>query len=155
MSKAKAIKLMRDQIDKKLKQLKTTAVPPPKTGWIRTIRKALGLSQASLAHKLGITPQSLVDIEKNEQSGKVSLQTLKRVADVLDCDVHYSIVPRKSLEQKVRDQALTAAKEIVGRTQLHMTLEDQRTNNKFQETRIKELAEELIRNNDKKIWEIK
>lgn len=146
---------MREQLDRKLKPVKAARVAPPKEGWIRSIREALGITQATLARKLGITAQSLVDIEKNEQSGKVSLQTLKRVAEVLDCEVLYSIVPRDTLEQKVQEQAFSAAKQIVERTSLHMSLENQDPSRKFKEQRIKELAEEMIRNNDKKIWEVK
>ena len=155
MKKAPSNKLMREQLDRKFKPLKAGKVSQPKEGWIRSIREALGVPQAALARKLGIAAQSLVDIEKNEQNGTVSLQTLKRVAEALDCEVLYSMVPLRTLEQKVEEQALSAAKQIVERTSLHMSLEDQEPGTKFQETRIKELAEELIRNNDKRIWEIK
>jgi hypothetical protein len=48
---------------------------------------------------------------------------------------------------------MAKAREIVQRTNLHMSLEAQGTNSKFQEEQIREIAEDLVRTQDRRLWE--
>ena len=48
-------------------------VQPP-TGWVRALRVALGISLEQLGRKLGITKQSMQDIEKREQDGSITIR---------------------------------------------------------------------------------
>jgi hypothetical protein len=48
---------------------------------------------------------------------------------------------------------LESARKILGRTALHMNLEAQATSPAFQEDQIKETADDLIRNLDRRLWE--
>ncbi len=49
-----------------------------------------GLSQRALAHKIGISPSDLSKIERGEQN--TTIQTLYKIADVLNKDVKISFV---------------------------------------------------------------
>jgi predicted DNA-binding mobile mystery protein A len=145
--------IQREQLDRRLERLKEKSSPPPGSGWIRAIRESLGMSSTQLAKRLGITKQSLGRIEKNEISGAVTIETLKRVANALDCDLHIALVPRTSLHSIIEKRALEVASKVVARTAIHMDLEKQGTDASFQQKRVKELADELIRTGDHRLWE--
>jgi predicted DNA-binding mobile mystery protein A len=101
--------------------------PAPKSGWIRAIRTALGMTQQQLANRMGITAQSAFRLEGNERDGTIRLDSLRRAADALDCDVVYLLVPRAgSLEQAVRERAAKVLDQQRGAVDTTMSLEDQR-----------------------------
>ena len=83
----------------------------PPAGWIRAIRQALGMSQAELGDRLNITQSALGQLEVREADGSATLSTMARVADQLDCDFVYAVVPRgdRTLEQVVHDKAQAVA----------------------------------------------
>ncbi|CAN5414204.1 hypothetical protein BH10BAC5_BH10BAC5_18780 [soil metagenome] len=49
----------------------------PEQGWIKTIRKALGMSQQQLAVKLRKTKQSVFELERREEEGAITLKIFK------------------------------------------------------------------------------
>src|SRR5437879_2278381 len=77
----------------------------PHRGWIRAIRDALGMSSAELAARLGVSQQTVADFERTEAQDTIRIETLRKVADALDCDLAYFLVPRMPLEDEVREQA--------------------------------------------------
>jgi len=111
------------------------------------------MSSTQLAKKLGITKQGLQNIEASERKGTISVSTLRRVAQVLGCEVKLTLLPQQSLEAMIRQRAYEKARKILERTALHMNLEDQGTSSAFQEDQLRETAEELIRNRDRSLWE--
>ena len=85
---------------------------PPGGGWARAIREALGMTQGQLAQRLGITRQSLQDLERAEANRRITLNSLDRLAKAIDCRLVYALVPEKgSLEdmRARRAQALADA----------------------------------------------
>lgn len=73
----------------------------PRCGWTKTIRLALGMSSKALGVRLGMTAQGVRNLEQGEANGTLSLNTLTRLANGLDCEVHYVLVPRTSLVEQV------------------------------------------------------
>jgi predicted DNA-binding mobile mystery protein A len=71
------------------------AVRPVK-GWLRTVRSALNLTQGFVAEKLHIKRQALAQLEDAEVRGAITLGSLERAANAMDCDLVYFIVPRES-----------------------------------------------------------
>jgi predicted DNA-binding mobile mystery protein A len=112
----------------------------PHGGWVRAIREALGMRAEDLADRMGISQPSLSRLESNERIGTVQLDTLQRAADALECDVVYALVPRRSLDEMVNDQARTRALERLGRVAHTMALEDQALSNEQLERRVRDLA---------------
>jgi len=95
--KAKHKKLVREQLDETLKRfepLKTLA--PPGRGWIRAIRDALGMTGEQLAIHLHTNKQRIARIEQDEKPGKVTIKTLRSVAEAMDCIFVYGFVPSAS-----------------------------------------------------------
>jgi predicted DNA-binding mobile mystery protein A len=95
-----------NQLSQALEALRTSAtLPPPPDGWLQTIRRALGMRTEQLAARLGISQPSVVRAEDRERTGAISLGTLRRVANALDCDVVYVLMPRTALVDTVRARA--------------------------------------------------
>jgi len=84
-------------------------VATPRCGWTKTIRLAMGMSSQALGARLGMTAQGIRKLEQGEANGTISLNTLAKLAQGLDCDVHYMLVPRTSLIEQVllRTRAVT------------------------------------------------
>lgn len=70
------------------------AVRPAK-GWLRSIREGLGWPRRVVAEKLNISPAAVRDFEEGELTETISLRTLRRTADALDCDVVITLVARE------------------------------------------------------------
>ncbi|MBC7577239.1 MAG: mobile mystery protein A [Tardiphaga sp.] len=122
---------------------------PPK-GWIRAIRDAFGMSSEQLARRVSLRSQSIDDWEKSEASGSISLNTLRRAADALDCTLVYALVPRTSLEHAVNSRARRIATRELGRVAHTMKLEDQTTADSDPDEQIAEYIRANIKDRD--IW---
>ena len=89
-------------------------------GW-----RTLGMSAEQLGRCLNMTRQVVIDLEKREAAQAVSLASLRKAADALECDVVMALVPRDSLENAVRQQARRKALEERNRLVHTMRLEGQ------------------------------
>jgi predicted DNA-binding mobile mystery protein A len=103
------------------------ALARPPHGWIRAVRDALGMSAAALAARLGTTGGAVIRLEQSEATDRVRLDTLRRAAGALDCDLVYLLVPRRKLTAVVRERARELARTHVAAVQQTMRLEDQAT----------------------------
>lgn len=97
----------------------------PRSGWVRAIRMALGMSQQALAGRLGISGPAVAKLEKAELEGGITIGKLAEVARALDCTLVYALVPNSSLEENVQTQARRVAAETIGYVGTTMALEDQ------------------------------
>lgn len=97
----------------------------PHGGWIRAIREGLGMTAGDLAERLGVTQPTVTRMEQSERTERIQLETLRRVADALGCELVYALVPRQSLEETVTARARALARERLGRVEHTMALEDQ------------------------------
>ena len=79
--------------------------PTPPRGWIRAIRDSLGMSGTELAARMGVGQSTVSGLEHSEVQGTIRLDTLRRAADSLGCDLVYYLSPRTTLEATVRQQA--------------------------------------------------
>jgi predicted DNA-binding mobile mystery protein A len=118
--------LQRRQLDKQLgpKALLRSVKRPPR-GWIGTVRASLGMSTRQLAQRLQITQQAVPQLEESERSEAITLASLRKVADALDCEVVLAFVPRTSLEATVDKQARAKARQMRRRVAHTMDLEAQ------------------------------
>ncbi len=151
----KAQKLIREQLDKKISRcanIDETFIPS--NGWIYSIRKALNISLRQLGKRLGITPQSVREIEERERMGTISLKVLRQVAKALDMKLVYVFLPNESsLEQMIEKRAREVAREIVNRTSVSMHLENQGLSDREIEKAIKEKAQELKNEIPPYLWD--
>jgi len=127
--------------------------PPPGRGWVQAIRSALGMTLAQLARRVGVAVPTLAKIERGEQAGTVSLNTLKRVAQALDCDLVYALIPRKPLRQKLRDRAEEIARRRLARVSHSMSLEAQQVSGKARDRQLELLTREILEKQPRDLWD--
>lgn len=152
MSVQKTInKQYRGIVDRAASQLSGVQKPPE--GWVVTVRKALGISGAQLARRLGVSRASVSQTEKNELSGSVTLKHMQGTAEALGCRFVYAIVPVDSIEDVIRDQAEQKATKLVRRASGHMALESQSLPPEKNKEEIARLRDELIRDMPSDFWE--
>jgi predicted DNA-binding mobile mystery protein A len=151
----KTQKLILDQIDRKILQLKKIEdLSIPSSGWIYAIRQALGMSLRQLGNKMGITPQSVKEIEEREKNGTISLNVLKQFGKSMDLKLVYGYIPvHDSLEKIIENRAQEIAREIVNRTSISMKLEDQENNPKRIRKAISDKTKEIIVEMPKYLWD--
>jgi predicted DNA-binding mobile mystery protein A len=132
--------------------IKEVAVPP--TGWIKAIRTAIGMSMQQLGNKLSVSRQGILDIEKREKDGFITIRSLKEIGRALDMQLVYGFVPNDgTLDSLIEKRATELATKIVLRTSNTMKLEDQGNTNKRIKKAIKERAEEIKNEMPKILWD--
>lgn len=140
------------QLDEKLVPLRQALPSVPRGGWIKSIRTALGMSSVQLAERLGVLQSTVSRLEKSECDGTVTLSSLRKAAEALDCEVRYVLVPRGSLEEKVRARATEIAAEDLGRVRRTMALEDQLPGDDASREQQEERRDELLRGSWRNLW---
>lgn len=83
------------------------------------------MSAADLAHRIGVSPAAVTKLEASEREDRIRLDTLRRAAEALDCDVVYALVPRRSLEDTVRRRADVVVSRELSTIETTMSLEGQ------------------------------
>lgn len=133
-------------------QLAAKVLSRPRVGWIKLIRTALGMGVGDLAERLGVLPSTVTRMETSEKEGSVTLTTLGKAAEALNCDVVYALVPREPLESQVQNRAREIATWIAKRTQATMNLELQGlTEKQFYELIDRQTAEIA---ESRKLWKV-
>jgi len=147
-------KLVRSQIDETLDKLKVLKYfNPPPFGWIKAIRTGLGMSGRQLANRVGVTKQSISRIEQDEVTGSITIKTLRKVAEGLDCVLVYGFVPRTSLEDTVKKRSEEVARERIQRINQTMTLEKQDIKSESVEKIVEEDIKKMVENMPRNLWD--
>lgn len=142
------------QLDQQLLALKANhAEAVPSEGWVRSIRKALGMTVKQLAKRLHVDPSRVVKIETSELEGAVTLRTMHQTAEQLHCHFAYQFIPQISLENYVRNRARELAETAVKRTAHTMDLESQSVEKKWLEEQIVEMTQSLLQKSWRHLWE--
>ncbi len=85
------------ELDRALKPYLTARrVYRPLGGWLRTVRKVLGLSAAEMARDLQVCPSAVFQMERAEWNDTISLRRLEKAAMAMSCRLVYAIVPFQS-----------------------------------------------------------
>jgi predicted DNA-binding mobile mystery protein A len=147
-------KLIREQLDQALKRFKVLqAMNIPPKGWMRAIRDALGMNGRQFAQRMSVSPARISKMESDEVAGAVTLKTLQRAAEALDCRLVYGLVPRTTLEDSVKKQIAVYAEQRFNRISHTMALEDQELTAAEKKKARKAMEEELLRNIPKSLWD--
>jgi predicted DNA-binding mobile mystery protein A len=104
--------------------------PRPATGWLASIREALGLTLEEIGRRIHASRQAVQQFEKAEAGDRITLAALRRVAEAMGCELKYALVPKagsftEHAERSTRDHA----KRDVERVMHTMMLEDQKPEN--------------------------
>lgn len=144
----------RRQIDNRFNTLgNLDAFARPPRGWVKAIREALGMTAAQLGKRLGVSQQRALTLEKAEASGALTLESLERAAQALDCRLVYALVPRKPLAALVADRAARRAGNQLRSTGHSMVLEAQGVDRADEEAQRERLTRQLIDSAGSALWD--
>ena len=153
----KKLKNQRLIIEKKIrpwKKLRMEKRPP--SGWLKAVRGALGINTRQLAKICGVQHSSILRIEKSEIQDKISIESLKKIASAMHCQLVYAIVPKtgyNSLEKIIDHQAELLVHKLIKKADHTMQLEAQGISSKEIKNQIRKLTDELKDKMDPRIWE--
>ncbi len=148
-------KLILDQTDSKIKSFITVKkVIAPSSGWVHAIRLSLGMSLKQLGRRMNMTAQSVKEIEEREKAGTISVNVLRQFGTSLNMKFIYGFIPQRgSLTEMIEHRAYEMAKEIVLRTSVNMSLEEQKNTEKRLRKAIDEKALEIQQEMPKYLWD--
>ncbi|MAS08231.1 MAG: transcriptional regulator [Ahrensia sp.] len=138
-------------VDRAGRQLAGLATPSG--GWLATARKALGMSGADVARRMGVTRAAIHQAERNEADGAITLRQMEKLAAAIGGKFVYAIVLEDTVEDAIRAQARRKAENRVRRAGVHMALEDQALSLDETARRIDELARQLARDMPPGFWD--
>ncbi|MET0066226.1 MAG: mobile mystery protein A [Candidatus Thiodiazotropha sp.] len=143
-------KQYREHITRVRHQLKDLTMPSE--GWLRTARKALGMSGAQLARRLGVTRAMVSNTERAEQDGGVTLKTLQNMAQAMDCRLVYAIIPEQEIEAILQARAYKKAREQVMAAGVQMALEAQTLSQDKLDEQVQRLARDILEKRGSQLW---
>lgn len=124
----------------------------PQGGWARAVREALGMTAAALARRLGMSHAGVRKLERNEAEDAITLASLRKLANALDCELQYALVPRTSLEQTLKNRAVQIARERLRPVSHSMSLEDQSVETSSSQLQLELLAKEILDGSRREFW---
>ena len=139
--------IFRRSYQKKFDTLKKVVIEIPPQGWLRTIRELLGMTTTQFAKKIGVSQPRVFNMEKNEKKLKIS--TMEKIADSLNCDFVYAIVPRENIDDIIYNQAKREALKILKNVNRNIGLENQSIDS---EELLEDVIKELLNGNIARIW---
>lgn len=121
-----------EQLDRRFADLKpfVSAAVRPTRGWIRAIRDGLGMTTGQLAQRMGVKQPRIIELEKGEASGKITVQSLERAAEAMGCRLVYALVPKRPLSDVLDERATLLANQQLASIEQTMRLENQSVTNR-------------------------
>jgi predicted DNA-binding mobile mystery protein A len=149
-------KLIRSQLDKKLAFLRNFASSGvPQSGWIKTIREALGISSFQLGKRSALDQSRISRLEKAEKTGNLKLSSLQKIAKGLRMEFVYGFVPEGTLEEMVNARAKVIALNRMKRLNDTMSLEKQGLSDEEQKKAFEDMVEKILVDQPKDFWDDK
>lgn len=119
---------------------------------MRTIRKALGMSGTQLADRLGLSRNRISVLERKEAEGDVTLTQLRELAEQLNCDLTYALIPRKPIEEIIEDRATEIAIQSLDTNSQNMFLEAQSIDKEAQTRLMEQIKKDIIASGGRILW---
>lgn len=144
MKTPKDQKIITKQVSRRLEEMKEISSKAQGIqSWIDYVRAGLGMTLAQLAQRVGVSQATLSGSIKSEKEGRITINKLKDIANAMECELVYGFVPKKKIEDIIRDQAVRKTMSLMKETETHMSLEDQKVKISKEE-RLNDLVEERI-----------
>jgi len=137
-----------EQLDRRFDELRrlTDAAARPSRGWVHAIREALGMTTGQLAKRLRVQQPRVIELERGEANGKITMQTLERAAEALGCRLVYVLIPTERLADTLESRTRLMAERYLSAVEHSMRLEGQEVSNKAQRKEsLRKLMGELLR----------
>lgn len=148
--------IQREQTRKQVDQAARVArLGRPASGWIHTVRTALGMSGAALSKRLGGGRTMAANLERYEREERVTLKNMREAAEALGCRFVYAIVPPEgqTIESLVEAQARSRAARVLRNVNVHMGLEGQQLGQEDARAELDRLTRELMQQPSRDFWD--
>ena len=132
-------------------RLADTKIPPE--GWLASIRKAIGMSGPQLAKRLHLTKAAVYQAERKELEGAISIKQLQKLAQSMNSQLVYAIIPNKTVNEIVFDQAKVKAESLVQQASIQMSLEQQSLSEEQIQEEIIRVAQEIASEMPSDLWD--
>ncbi|MEQ1663259.1 MAG: mobile mystery protein A [Thiobacillus sp.] len=144
----------RRQLDKRLSTpVRLEALARPPRGWVKAIREALGMTSAQLARRMGVSQPRVFTLEQAETRGAITLDSLERAAQALDCRLVYALVPRQPLDTLIEERARLLAKKRMMIASHSMALEAQGIDKGDENEQFRQLVRQITEKAGSGLWE--
>ena len=111
------------------------------------------MTQGQLASRLGISRQSVQDLELAEAERRTTLESLDRLATAMRCRVVYALVPIEgSLDEMRTARARAQAEKMMGPVAHSMAMESQAVPSNVRERQLQMLMDELLGGAARNLW---
>ena len=111
------------------------------------------MSAAQLAARLNVTRQTIRDLEQSEATGKITVDSLNKLASAMGCRVIYALVPEKPLDEMQRERAKKIADSLVMPVSHSMKLEAQSISERDEQRQKDRVVRKLLAGNPRKLWD--
>jgi len=142
--------LMLRQLERRFQPMRSQ-IFVPRMGWIKMIRELYQMSAEQLARAAGMSRVSISQFEKTEADKTIKLGNLYKIADALNCDLLYALVPRVPVEEYLKEHARKHAREMIMNIAKTMALEDQAVSDEELKRLYEDTLKDLV-DNPKRIW---
>ena len=113
------------------------------------------MTATHLAARLGVATSTVTRLETSEADDTITLASLRRAAEALNCELQYSLVPRQSLAQSLEARATDLARQQMAAVSHSMALEAQSTSPETVEAQTRALAEALRNGPPRNLWRVR
>lgn len=148
-------RIAREQLDQNIQRLQPLKnINVPLKGWIKAVRESIGMTSTQLAKRLGVSQPRVTQIEKEEINGSLTINMMRKVAEALNCNYYYSILPQEeNLETLLRIRVTQIVKKKYENVNHTMKLEAQGLDEFSMNKEIEHAVKEIMRELPKTIWE--
>ena|SRR3989338_9283319 len=119
---------------------------------IKGLREALGMTQAQLGERSGLSQSMVADIENGRRPNLTPL-TIAKLAQGLNCHYISQLIPVKDIETILDEQSSMVARKIISTTSGSMAIEMQLPPKASIDEQISALQKELITKHKSALWQ--
>ena len=144
--------LVRKHLEARLALLRDSTISArPAKGWVRALRDALGMTAAEVGRRIGVSQAQATQFEQGEVDGSITLRSLRRAAEAMDCELVYALVPKRPLDEMLRSEATKVADRQLRITHHTLALENQALRGADQDSERERLIAALL-DDPRRIW---
>ena len=119
---------------------------------IRQVREVLGMTQAQLAERAGMTQSAIANIENNP-TADLQLSTIEKIAKALDCNLLLAVVPQEEISKKLEECSKVVAQKLIRVSSGNAALEMQLPDSQSVALSVENMQKDLLENHRKWLWE--
>ena len=145
-----------NQLDRRFEEIRPLLkqLERPSRGWIKALREGLGMTTAQLANRMGVSQPRIAELEKAEAARNVTLSSLERAAEALDCRLVYVLVPNRPLSERLEERADAVAEAQLAAVDQTMKLEKQSVSNAKQRETMKQRIVMALLDKPSRLWQV-